>query len=55
MRRFWDEAAAEAMGRDADELAELRKLLHREPYVRGLGYNQFGDERFDSDSDEIDS
>ena len=55
VRRFWDEGAAEAMGRDADELAELRKLLHREPYVRGLGYNQFGDERVDSDSGEIES
>ena len=38
------EAVADAMGWDADELARLRNLLHQEPHVRGLGYNQYGDE-----------
>ena len=32
------------MGWDADELARLRNLLHNEPHVRGLGYNQYADE-----------
>ncbi len=44
VRRIWDEAVAEAMGWDANELARQRALLHREPHVRGLGYNQYGDE-----------
>ena len=44
VRRLWDEAVAEAMGWDADELARLRLLLHREPHVRGLGRNQYADE-----------
>ena len=44
VRRLWDEAVADAMGWDADELARLRNLLHQEPHVRGLGYNQYGDE-----------
>ena len=43
VRRLWDEAAAEAMGWDADEMAYRRALLHREPRVRGLGYNQYAD------------
>ena len=43
IRRLWDEAVAEAMGWDADELGRLRRLLHREPHVRGLGYNQYAD------------
>ena len=43
VRRLWDEAVAEAMGWDADELARLRHLLHKEPHVRGLGYNQYAD------------
>ena len=42
VRRLWDEAVAEVIGWDPGELAELRQLLHREPHVRGLGYNQFG-------------
>ena len=29
---------------DADELTRLRLLLHNEPHVRGLGYNQYADE-----------
>ena len=44
VRRLWDEAVAEAMGWDADELAQLRNLLHQEPHVRGLGYNEYGNE-----------
>ena len=44
VRRLWDEAVAEAMEWDPDELARLRHLLHQEPHVRGLGYGQFGDE-----------
>ena len=44
VRRFWDEAVAEALGWDAAELAHLRELLHQEPHVRGLGYGQYADE-----------
>ena len=44
VRRLWDEAVAEAMDWDPDELARLRNLLHNEPHVRGLGYNQYADE-----------
>ena len=44
VRRLWDEAVAKAMGWDAAELAHLRNLLHYEPHVRGLGYNQYADE-----------
>ncbi|MXZ92076.1 MAG: hypothetical protein F4W95_15095 [Chloroflexi bacterium] len=43
VRRLWDEAVAEAMGWDSDELAHLRNLLHDEPHVRGLGYGQYAD------------
>ena len=55
VRRLWDEAVAEAMGWDADELARLRNLLHNEPHVRGLGYNQFADEMEDIENMETDS
>ena len=44
VRRLWDVAVAEAMGWDPDELARLRNLLHQEPHVRGLGYNQYAEE-----------
>ena len=44
VRRLWDEAVAEAMGWDAEELTRLRLLLHQEPHVRGLGYGQYADE-----------
>ena len=54
VRRLWDEAVAEAMGWDADRLSELRQLLHQEPHVRGLGYNQYADELEDQYADEID-
>ena len=43
VRRLWDEAVAEAMGWDADDLTHLRNLLHNEPHVRGLGYGQYAD------------
>ena len=43
VRRLWDDAVADAMGWDAAELGRLRRLLHREPHVRGLGYNQYAD------------
>ncbi len=49
VRRLWDEAVAEAMGWDADELARLRNLLHREPHVRGLGYGQYADAAEDAE------
>ena len=44
VRAIWDNAVAAAMGWDPDELARLRALLHEEPHVRGLGYNQYADE-----------
>ena len=44
VRTLWDEAVAEAMGWDPQELARQRALLHNEPHVRGLGYNQYADE-----------
>ena len=44
VRRLWDEAVADAMHWDPDELARLRSLLHQEPHVRDLGYNQYADE-----------
>ena len=43
VRRLWDEAVANALGWDLDELAALRMLLHNEPHVRGLGREQFGE------------
>ncbi|MCY3820367.1 MAG: hypothetical protein OXH52_13550 [Gammaproteobacteria bacterium] len=42
VRRIWDDAVADALGWDKCWLAGLRNLLHQEPHVRGLGYNQFG-------------
>ena len=44
VRRLWDEAVAEALGWDAQELEHLRLLLHNEPHVRGLGVNEYDDE-----------
>ena len=44
VRRLWDEAVAEAMDWDPEELAHLRALLNNEPHVRGLGYGQYADE-----------
>ena len=42
VRRIWDDAVADALGWDKNWLAKLRNLLHQEPHVRGLGYNQYG-------------
>ena len=44
VRRRWDEAVAEAMGWDAEELKRLRLLLYQEPSICSLGYNQYPDE-----------
>ncbi len=46
VRRLWDESVADAMGWDPRELSRLRELLHNEPHVRDLGYNQYADEVF---------
>ena len=43
VRRLWDEAVANALGWNPEELTELRLLLHMEPHVRGLGRNQYGE------------
>ena len=43
VRRLWDEAVAKACDWDANELAKLRLILHQEPHVCGIGYNQFHD------------
>lgn len=43
VRRLWDMAVCEALGWDEAEIAALRKLLHQEPHVRGLGYGQYAD------------
>ena len=40
VRALWDESVADAMQWDAQELTRLRLLLHREPHVCGLGYNE---------------
>ena len=44
VRRLWDQAVAEAMGWDDQEMTHLRELLNKEPHVRGLGYNQYTNE-----------
>ena len=44
VRALWDQAVAEAMGWDPEELARLRDLLSNEPHVSGLRYNQYADE-----------
>ena len=41
--RMWDAAVCDALGWDEDEIAGYRKLLHKEPHVRGLGYGQCQD------------
>lgn len=43
VRRLWDDAVAEVIGQNPQELAHLRTLLNNEPHVRGLGYNQYSD------------
>lgn len=41
VRQQWDNAVAEALNWPAAHLTHLRRLLHREPHVRGRGYNQY--------------
>ncbi len=41
VRQLWDNTVADAMGWDRELLTRLRELLHKEPHVRGLGYNQY--------------
>ena len=43
VRQVWDAAVCEALGWDEAYIASLRKLLHEEPHVRGLGYGQYSD------------
>lgn len=43
VRQLWDAAVCDALGWEEAEIAALRKLLHQEPHVRGLGYGQYGD------------
>ena len=43
VRQRWDAAVAQALGYHPAELTRLRNLLHQEPHVRGLGYNQHAD------------
>lgn len=43
VRQVWDAAVCDALGWDEAEIAALRKLLHQEPHVRGLGYGQYSD------------
>lgn len=43
VRRMWDAAVCDALGWNTDEITALRKLLHEEPHVRGLGYGQYQD------------
>ncbi len=50
VRRLWDEAVADAMGWDAADLAQQRRLLHHEPHVRGLGYTQYAEAEDDDHS-----
>ena len=51
VRRLWDEAVAEAMGWDGNELHRLRGLLNNEPHVRGIGYNQYDIAEDDEEDD----
>jgi len=41
VRLSWDEAVCDALGWDIAEVTALRKLLHDEPHVSGLGYGQY--------------
>jgi len=46
-RILWDQAVAEAMRWDPEQLARLREPLSNAPRVRELGYNQYADEIVD--------
>ena len=43
VRQVWDAEVCDALSWDEAEISALRKLLHQEPHVRGLGYGQFSD------------
>ena len=43
VRRLWDEAVCAALGWDAEWMAGLRRLLHREPHVCGVGRGEVVD------------
>jgi len=43
VRRLWDEAVCAALGWHAEWMAELRRLLHREPHVCGVGRGEVVD------------
>ena len=43
VRRLWDEAVCEALGWDAEWMAGLRRLLHQEPHVCGVGRGEVVD------------
>ena len=43
VRQLWEAAVCDALGWDEAEIAALRRLLHQEPHVRGLGYGQYSD------------
>ncbi len=49
VRVLWDNAVAEAMNWNVEDLAHSRQMLHNEPHVRGLGYNEYGDALEDGD------
>ncbi len=44
IRRRWDENVAQVMNLEFEYLSHLRNLLHNEPHVRGIGYQQYKDE-----------
>ena len=41
VRQIWDAAVCDALGWDFDEITSLRRLLHAEPHVSGIGYGQY--------------
>lgn len=43
IRQQWDAAVARALNYNPQELTRLRNLLHHEPHIRNLGYNQHPD------------
>lgn len=44
VRRIWDNAVADALDWDRKELERLRRMLHREPHVRGKSYGEYAEE-----------
>jgi len=41
VREIWDDAVSSALGWERDKLIQWRHLLHKEPHVCGLGYNEY--------------